>query len=183
MPAGLALSFRIRRLRRPAPLALGSGFYDLYLRRIRCQASLISKTTVITMGRHQDRSGQYRQYRKAFCSPRATMPVNVQSAGLFQGRFKIQIRPLWPVPPASFTGAEIRIVLACREPAMKLPRRTFLHQERSRAFALVRLIASASGLSVTAAVFRSVFMPNPRPELPHGGRQPQLCKFTPSCVG
>jgi hypothetical protein len=46
-------------------------------------------------GRHQDRSGQYRQYRKHFAPPRATMPVNVQSVGLFQGRFKIQIKSLW----------------------------------------------------------------------------------------
>jgi hypothetical protein len=49
MPAGLALPRRIGRLHLAAPLALGSGFYDLYLRRIRCQASLISKTTIITM--------------------------------------------------------------------------------------------------------------------------------------
>jgi hypothetical protein len=61
------------------------------------------------------------------------MPVNVQSVGLFQGRFKIQIRPPWPVAPAPFTGAEIRIVLARRGPAIKLPRRTFLHLAASAA--------------------------------------------------
>lgn len=32
-----------------------------------------------------------------------------------------------PVSPGSFHGAEIRIVLVCEGPAMKLPRRTFLH--------------------------------------------------------
>ena len=49
MPARLGLPLRIRRLCLAAPPPLGSLFYDLYLRPIRCQASLISKTMIITM--------------------------------------------------------------------------------------------------------------------------------------
>ena len=58
----------------------------IYLRRFLSQASLISRTTIITMVVTRIGAANIANIVSILKFPQATMPVNVQSEGLFQSR-------------------------------------------------------------------------------------------------